>query len=147
MFLSGEGISKILARLNSDGSIKIRFNDIMFCLEGFIDNFGMPHGFNAGKMSSGYGSILYTMGWFGVMLIIYIYMLMRKFHVSGIGSVIPLWITIILFSSIQLSNPIVVMYTAYCIWNDKMKCKNNMDNVKKHILNIKIKGKGYKLYE
>ncbi len=141
MLLSRKGISDILARLNSDGSIKIRFNDIMFCLEGFVDNFGVPHGFSAGKMSSGYGSLIYTMGWFGVLLIIYIYILMRQFHVSGIRSVIPLWITIILFSSIQLSNPIVVMYTAYCIWNANMQYKNgvNIKNVRRHILNTKIK--------
>ena len=107
----------IFEKLLSDGSVAIRFRDISFCLEGFITNWGIPHGFSAGKMSSGYGSLIFTMGFMGVALIIYIWNIMRKvYYNAGYKEIIPYFIVIIMFSSIQLSNPIFGFMLGYCVY-------------------------------
>ena len=67
----------------------------------------MPHGFSAGKMSSGYGSMIYTMGWIGVLIIISVFNILRKTYVGEVYlRAIPIFLTIILFSSIQISVPL-----------------------------------------
>ncbi len=97
----------LLYQLSSDGSVVSRYNDIMFCLEEFIHDIGMPHGFSAGKMSSGYGSMIYTMGWIGVLIIISVFNILRKTYVGEVYlRAIPIFLTIILFSSIQISVPL-----------------------------------------
>ena len=118
IIMQQNSLSGILSNLNSDGSVYIRFNDIIVCLEGFVKYVGVPHGFNTRKISSGYGSLLYTMGWAGFALIVCFYHIMKeKYIATGIKKIIPLWISIILFSAIQLSNPIISLYFAYCLWS------------------------------
>lgn len=108
ILFSGEDLPAIIGQLGSDGSIYIRFNDIWTCVKGFILYAGFPHGFHTRKISSGYGSVLYTMGWIGFIMIVYLFKLVNSAYSNKMAkSVIPVFLTIILFSAIQLSNPVI----------------------------------------
>ena len=112
MLLNSNGYFDLLVQFGKDGSVNSRFLDIWFCLSNFFTNWGLPSGFH--KVSSGYGVIIYSMGWFGVLLIMYIYMLLRHhFCYNNIVKLIPLFITIIMFSAIQFSIPLLSFLIAY----------------------------------
>ncbi len=133
ILVSGRGISGLIGQFGSDGSIRIRVRDIWMCIEGFIDYLGFPHGFHTKKISSGYGSILYTMGWVGVIIIVYLYNLIRSaFENEMIQKIVPTFLTIILFSAIQLSNPIIGFILGFYMYKRKILCgKQNELNQRK----------------
>ena len=114
MLMNADSYSDLTSQLSRDGSVTLRFSDIIFCLEGFLHNFGLPHGFSAGKMSSGYGAMLYTMGWMGVVLVVSLFRTMQKGFKGRYVSALPYLLTIILFSSIQLSFPLFTYTLALC---------------------------------
>lgn len=114
MLMNADSYSNLTEQLSRDGSATLRFSGIMFCLEGFIRSFGMPHGFSAGKMSSGYGAMLYTMGWMGAVLIIRLFKIMKKGFKGTYVRALPYFLTIIMFSSIQVSYPLFGYMLALC---------------------------------
>ncbi|MBD5554764.1 MAG: hypothetical protein HDQ95_05280 [Roseburia sp.] len=119
---SGKNIWAIIKNFGNDGSIYIRFRDIWICIEGFVSYGGMPHGFNTRKISSGYGSMMYTMGWIGIIIIICIFKLMRSAYENKMArNVIPVFLTIILFSAIQISNPIIGFLVGYYMYKRRNK--------------------------
>lgn len=54
MLMNADTYTNPTNQLSRDGSVMLRFSDMIFCLEGFIRDFGLPHDFSAGKMSGAF---------------------------------------------------------------------------------------------
>lgn len=118
--------------LLNDTSISIRLGDIRLCLEGFIDRLGIPKGFATKKISSGFGSILYTMGWFGIIVILKIFTIIKGAFSDYRKVVMPIFLTIIMFSAIQVSSPIFAFLIGYFVFLGTKKdlfLKNNPNTI------------------
>lgn len=121
--LSGQNIMQII---ESDASISQRVNAIIICLSGFVRTAGIPNGFQVGKITSGYGSMLLTMGWFGFFIIIFIFSFMRKgYCINGenASKIVSIFITIIMFSGIQISNPMFLFLIGYFMFLSEKNMK------------------------
>lgn len=140
ILFKSENLNKALKMILSEKSVSIRWNDIIFCLKGFAEYLGLPHGFATRIISSGYGSVIYTMGWIGVLCIIQIYFIVKKAYIGQKKyetKVLPLFITIIMFSNIQLANPIFPFMVGYYLYRGNNYISWNEDFVQK--LRIMIK--------
>ena len=117
--LGSSNITDMIGKLMDDTSISIRVNDILYGVTGFLSWFGLPHGFHTKIISSGYGSLIYTSGWLGIWLIGYIfYITYRAFRYNSFKWVYSIGLLIIMFSAIQISNPVfcfLIGYFAYKI--------------------------------
>ena len=121
--LEANSLSSGLNTIIAEHSVSVRLNDILFCLSGFINSWGMPYGFQTRKINSGYGSLAYTMGWLGIWSIAIIYRIIREAYAKEANvqlEIVPIFITIIMFSNIQLSNPIFPFLIGYCLFRRKM---------------------------
>lgn len=115
-FISQGNIKNAIKQLLGDYSVAVRVNDIRVCLEGFIHNFGIPNGFDTRKISSGYGSLILSMGWIGVAIIGYIFGFAKKAYVGKMGMVMAMFLSIIMFSAIQLANPPFAFLIGYFVY-------------------------------
>jgi hypothetical protein len=107
-------LSMIISTFSSDTSVYTRFTDIWICIKGFATRFGLPYGFNTKKISSGYGSLIYTMGWIGVMILYKIASICYgAFSSYKLKRAMPIFLSIILFSAIQVSNPAFAFLVGY----------------------------------
>lgn len=127
---SGNDFFTIISQLGMDGSISIRFYNVWICIQGFISYVGFPHGFRTGKIQSGYGSMLYTMGWIGAIIIFLIYQLVGSAYRNKMAkSVIPVFLTIILFSAIQLSNPVIGFLIGFYMYKRQNQFARKLDKL------------------
>ncbi len=112
-FLSGNRYEII----TQDESISERLEHIVWSTKGFVENFTIPRGFSQiiygrGRIMSGYGSLLYEMGFIGlVYIIVFFKSFMKTFD---IGTAISL--TIIMFSAIQIGIPIFSALLGICMY-------------------------------
>jgi len=125
--------------LLKDESIIARVNAIIFAVESFFKNFGIPHGFvyegmPGIRIMSGYGTLLYEMGVFGVILIVSVFRyLFRTFNMAY-----AITITIVMFSAVQLGLPIFAfligfsMYEANAISHNKKITEKSRWYVKRY---------------
>ena len=102
--------------LIKDESISERINAIKVSLKSFVSSFGIPNGFSklitkAGRIMSGYGSLLHEMGIFGLLIIIYFWKLISKAYNRGLST--SLLFT--LFSAVQLGTPAFMLIIGYSI--------------------------------
>lgn len=119
MLFEANSLTAAFHMITAEESVSIRLNDILFGISGFIEYLGLPHGFYTRIISSGYGSLLYTMGWIGVFIIFDIYVIIRKSYKEQneyAAVVLPLFITTIMFSNIQLANPIFPFLIGYYLY-------------------------------
>ena len=114
--LSQRSIEDAMNILSRDYSVAVRTNDIKVCLEGFVEWFGIPRGFYTRKVSSGYGSLIVTMGWIGVIIISCIFRYCRMAYNGLLKKVLPLFLTIIMFSAIQVANPVFQFLIGYFMY-------------------------------
>jgi len=127
--LSQGSIKDVVSVLLSDYSVSVRVNDIKVCLEGFIEWFGIPQGFDTRKISSGYGSLILSMGWIGVIVISHIYIFCITAYDGLKKKVLPIFITIIMFSAIQVANPVFAFLIGYFMFlADKRKMIEKNEN-------------------
>ena len=134
IFFKSENLNRALKMILKEKSVSIRWNDILFCLIGFMEYWGLPHGFATRIISSGYGSLIYTMGWIGVLCIIQIYFIVKKAYIRQKKyetKVLPLFITIIMFSNIQLANPIFPFILGYYLYRGNTYISENEVFIKK----------------
>jgi hypothetical protein len=116
--------------MTEDASIEQRTAHIKLSFMGFVENFSMPHFFhnyisNSGRIMSGYGALIYELGFVGVIYIINYYQIVKyAFNKSH-----SLSLLIIMFSAIQIGIPIFAFIIGYSmslyILQDKIHCSNN----------------------
>lgn len=96
-----------------DESVMLRFSSIVDSWKGMLDFWGLPHGFSSVRIMSGYGAMIYETGivGLGVVFLLFIAMLRGKQ-----GICVALGVTIMLFSAIQLANPLFDFFIGYCIY-------------------------------
>lgn len=113
---SGRSIEEVGNILLRDYSVAVRVNDIKVCLVGFAEMFGVPYGFDTRKISSGYGSLILTMGWIGVVIVCCIFNYCRKSYDGLLKKILPLFLTMIMFSAIQVANPVFQFLIGYFMY-------------------------------
>lgn len=124
--ISQNSINNAVNILLNDYSVSVRVNDIKVCLTGFMEYYGIPHGFETRKISSGYGALIFSMGWIGIIIIGFIFEFCRKAYKGQFSKILPLFLTIIMFSAIQLSNPVFSFLIGYFMFLDEKKeCEGN----------------------
>lgn len=124
LYTGFEGIRQIFYE---DASLNQRAADIYYSLKGTLENYLLPNGFskwkeysfqqslrkeyfyyffpsNTGRIMSGFGGILYEMGILGL---IYIFNYVDILYKGLKNKEIAIFILIIMFSAIQLSNPMI----------------------------------------
>lgn len=120
--LSGKNILRIL---ESDRSMWRRVEYITESLKGFLKAVGIPNGFYKVAEASGYGSLLFTLGWFGAGIIIYIFNFTKNAYTEMLKrNVIPIFISIIMFATIQVSNPPFIFLLGYFMFLSEKNNKN-----------------------
>lgn len=102
------------AALQKDASVSMRFGDIVNSLSGMIDGIGLPHGFSSVRIMSGYGAMIYEIGIIGVIMVGVFFLIMYEKKNDGI---IAISLSVMLFSAIQLANPLFSFYIGYCLYN------------------------------
>lgn len=124
LYVSFEGIKQIFYE---DASLNQKAADIYYSLKGALDNYLIPNGFTkwkqysliqsltknyfyrfgnsiTGRIMSGFGGIIYELGILGIGIIInYVYVLYKGLEKREIS----IFLLIILFAAIQISNPMV----------------------------------------
>lgn len=130
ILLQSNGWDDMLENLSADGSTMTRFNEIAKCFIGFIENRGLPNGLNSEVVQSGYGSFIYPLGFLGFIIIGRIFIIMRNGYKGINRFVIPFFWSIIMFSLIQISNPVVGYLIGMCSY------KKSQLSIQKTNLNI-----------
>ena len=92
-----------------DESVSMRWNSIV---QGF-ERFPYPNWLGGVTIMSGYGGIVYDFGLLAVLYIIYIYKLIQSGCSQKYKYVIPITLSICMFSAIQLSSPMFALYVGY----------------------------------
>ena len=122
--------------LKKDESIMARFGDIIVSIESFLEDFGLPHGFTkfitpAGRIMSGYGTLLHE---FGIVGLVYIFLIFKKIKLSFNASY-AMAITVVMFSAIQIGIPIFGFLIEF---DNKCACYKG-----EGVMDIKQKKKGH----
>lgn len=104
-----------------DDSISARFEDIINSFKGLVEWWGLPHGFSSTRIMSGYGAMGYELGIVGIAVTILFLAIMVN-HKNDIF--VAIGITIMLFSAVQLANPLFSFYIGYCMY--KKSIRNQM---------------------
>ncbi|QTF55348.1 hypothetical protein [Stutzerimonas frequens] len=146
-FLGGSRIYKILELLKDDpaslllvdASINDRFFHVFFSLKGLVDNFLMPHGFNAwlpyvsnelarfqdvvivewfslgGRIMSGYGAAFFELGIFAVIIPLALTCLLFNIYRSELKRFLFffMFMNAIMFSAIPLGFPLFAFYIGF----------------------------------
>lgn len=108
-------ITKLLSSLGSndtpvDQSVQQRVNAIIFS----FSRMGLPYFVGTRQIMSGFGGMVYEMGFFSLLIIVPILKTIRNAHPSAEGIGIVLAVAICMFSAIQLSSPLFAYYIGYC---------------------------------
>ena len=112
-----EKVTDLLNLIERDESIQIRLNQIMFCIHEFLCNWGIPHCFGSRhRLESGYGALLYELGWVGLLIIIVLWRIVYKGYQKKWSFIIATALTIVLFSAIQMSLPTLGFFVGYMIY-------------------------------
>ncbi|MDA9031557.1 hypothetical protein N9I31_06965 [Candidatus Pseudothioglobus singularis] len=135
--------------LINDGSINSRLGDVYFPIMGFIDNFGMPHGFGSfsnyqatellkqdiflhkampnDRIMSFYGGILFELGVIGLLIPISYSIILLRAYKKNIKNflVFFFFLNTILFTAVPASLPLVGIYIAALLYRS-----DNSANVK-----------------
>jgi hypothetical protein len=96
-----------------DDSANQRLADIRTALSGFLDNWGLPHGFTQNRIMSGYGAALYETGIFAILIIVLFAVLFAE---GKHAFTVTASMTVIMFSAIQLACPMLSFYLGYCLY-------------------------------
>jgi len=122
----------------SDKSISVRVESVINPLKVSFSDFLLPHGyFNTlndvgySRIMSGYGATLYELGFVGLYLMISIFLIIKKSTYHTNNNVNAIFITIIMFSAIQIASPIFAFYLGYCIYKSQRISGNRYVNTKK----------------
>ena len=113
----------------NDRSIQQRVDAITNSFYYFYKNYGMPGYFMSndfeitGRFMSGYGAMLYELGVLGIIAIISIFNIIRTSYTKS-GVAYALAITVVMFSAVQLAQPLFAFLVGYCIY--KRENLNNM---------------------
>lgn len=110
---------KVMYLYQTDESIFIRVNDIAICFETFIKSWGLPQG-STSRISSGYGSMLIEIGWLGIFMIVYAFKEVKQAY-GKLGFVIAATMTFMMFSSVQLSSPLLSLFYGYCMYKNHIR--------------------------
>lgn len=132
-FISQKDFQGFIKAVMNDESVAIRVRNIVVCLLGFTERIGLPYGFNTGKLQSGYGSIMLTMGWIGVAIIFDIFRFCRNAYDGQMKKVLPIFITIIMFSAIQVSNPVFAFLVGYFVFLSENNKSTDNQTVDKEV--------------
>lgn len=112
-----EKVTDLLNLIERDESIQIRLNQIIFCVHEFLCNWGIPHCFSLRyRLESGYGALLYELGWVGLLIIIALWRIVYKGYQKKWAFIIATTLTIVLFSAIQMSLPTLGFFIGYMLY-------------------------------
>lgn len=116
IFFSGRNLNQIWQTLLYDASIAERLFHITESLGAFWSDYGMPHGFNAIRIESGFGTLLYQYGIIGVIILYLIVKIIKNNYVKDeLGNTFACVVFIVMFSAIQLTSTILWFYIGYCL--------------------------------
>lgn len=117
----------------NDQSIQDRLDAITNSFYCFYKNYGIPGYFILNnfevteRFMSGYGTMLYELGVLGIAAITSIFNIIKKsYEKSGIAYALS--ITIIMFSAVQLAQPLFAFFIGYCIYKQE-KLQDSYGNV------------------
>ena len=107
--------------LFQDNSVTSRLDDIVNSFKGLIEWWGFPHGFSSTRIMSGYGAMAYELGIVGIIMVL----LFLAIMINGKKDIfVAISVTIMLFSAVQLANPLFSFYIGYCLY--KKSIRNQM---------------------
>lgn len=110
-----------ISLLSNDQSVKERTSGLV---ESFSNGL-LPSPFGEKIIMSGYGGIWFDLGVLAVIFFLFFLYVIKKAYRGVYGMVMPLTITICMFSAINLSAPIFSFYLGYCMLREKQKGYNN----------------------
>jgi hypothetical protein len=110
--------------LLEDGSITLRVQAIEYSITEFIANYGMPHGLSK-KIMSGIGTVLYEFGIFGIILVVLVAAIIWLGYPKGERITYTGGFLIMMFSSIPFAAPIVSFYLGWCLYQRKLRIRQN----------------------
>lgn len=106
-----------------DKSISVRVESILNPLKVSFSHLLVPHGYyntfehtGYSRIMSGYGAALYELGVVGLFLIVKVHLIIKKAIYHTNSKINAIFITIIMFSAIQIASPIFAFYIGYCIY-------------------------------
>lgn len=117
----------------SDQSVNARFNHIYNPVVYSIKHFLLPNGYSKAdrifyykRIMSGYGAAIFELGFMGLILIIGIFNIIYSTKTHQNHRINGIFITIIMFSAIQIANPMLPLYLGYLLNLQKInRTKNN----------------------
>jgi len=140
----------LVGLLSLDASTHDRFSQIYFSILGFYENYGLPHFYlewqnyltntidkynwvrnevvwlsKTDRIFSGYGSALFEMGYFGLLMIFYPFFILQKKLKTKKALIHFFTLTLLMFSSIPLSFPLYALYLSIVI---NLKRTDDIDN-------------------
>lgn len=133
----GTRIFAVLSRLLSDPrglyyldqSVRSRVNHIVNPINASLKTGFFPKGFAAAyqefgysRIMSGYGAAIYELGIVGIVLIMHIFRIIYSANGHVNRKYNALFVSIIMFSAIQLASPILGFYLGYCLFKNKEHC-------------------------
>ena len=127
--------------VTGDVSVNARFDYMLYSIKGFVDSFGVPHGFDTFgayinrllmsdpnviwlgedptgmRIMSGYGSALFELGWFGVAIpAVLTACAWKRFRRNWREFVsFSIALNVVMFSAIQLSLPLIGFLAGACL--------------------------------
>lgn len=104
--------------LMGDNSVTLRLMNITDSIEGMVEWWGLPHGFSSTRIQSGYGAMAYELGIIGIVMLILFFVVMVN---NRMGVVVAIGITAMLFSAVQLANPLFSFYVGYCMYKKSVR--------------------------
>jgi hypothetical protein len=126
-------IQSPLKLYQTDGSVRSRVDDIIIPIQESFSSYLLPKGFASSdfyRIMSGYGAAIYELGFISLIVIGNIFYVIYSAYYHNNRKLNAIFITIIMFSAIQLSTPILPFYLGYCLYLAKTY-KSDIKGVKK----------------
>lgn len=101
--------------ITTDESVRSRFEAIIYS----FSRLGIPYFIGTKVIMSGYGGVFYELGIFSVLLYTYIWKIIACGYENVKKNVIPLTITVCMFSAIQIALPMLAFFLGYCVLREK----------------------------
>ncbi|MFX0560705.1 hypothetical protein TEPIDINF_002139 [Tepidibacillus infernus] len=135
---------------SADASVRSRFNHIYIPITEAFRSYLMPNGYSRAlevfgyrRIMSGYGAGIYELGIIGIIMVINIFLIVYRATYHRNNKLNSVFLTIIMFSAIQLASPILAFYIGYVL--NLNKSKKNKVMINKKILSEELGKKRNKL--
>lgn len=100
----------------NDDSIRLRAEAIIYSIQGFIENNGLPHGISETRIMSGIGGLFYECGFIAIFILAVIAIIIWKAYPVKTRFIFTAGFMVIMISSIPFTAPLVSFYLGFCIY-------------------------------